>query len=558
MGGRRRADNVDPTETDDSSSLKRAESDLRERELALARTNELLQLVLDTIPVRVFWKDLDLRYLGCNRLFAQDSGLTGPDDLIGLDDFAMGWRDQAEAYRADDAAVIEGGTSRVNYEEPQTTPDGEQIWLRTSKLPLRDLDGTIIGVLGTYEDITEEKRREERERQLQTEVQHNQKLESLGVLAGGIAHDFNNILTGILGQADLVLADLPPVSPVSARLEAIQFAATSASDLCRQMLAYSGKGRFVIAPLDLSEVVLEMRDMLEAVVSKKVTLRFDLASELPAVNADASQLQQIILNFVLNASEAIDNGMGVVGVHTGIIECDPESINTTFMDHDLSPGRYVTLEVTDTGCGMDKVTKERMFEPFFSSKFTGRGLGLSAVQGIVRGHKGAIETYSEPGRGTTMKVLLPASPLPSKSLSKPEDTARGWRGTGTVLVVDDESVVREVAQGMLERAGLNVLTAEDGREALVVFGNHADEINCVILDLTMPHLDGEETFRELRRIRPDVAVILASGYNQQDVTQRFTGKGLAGFLQKPFRLESLTEMVEAILDPKDEPRGRGH
>ncbi len=558
MGSRRRTDNVDPTENDDISSLKRAESDLRERELALARTNELLQLVLDTIPVRVFWKDVDLRYLGCNRLFAQDSGLGGPDELIGLDDFAMGWRDQAEAYRADDASVIEGGTSRVNYEEPQTTPDGEQIWLRTSKLPLRDLDGTIIGVLGTYEDITEEKRREERERQLQTEVQHNQKLESLGVLAGGIAHDFNNILTGILGQADLVLADLSPVSPVCARLEAIQSAATSASDLCRQMLAYSGKGRFVIAPLNLSEVVLEMRDMLEAVASKKVTLRFDLASELPAVNADASQLQQIILNLVLNASEAIGNEMGVVGVHTGIIECDPEYINTTLMDHDLSPGRYVTLEVTDTGCGMDKVTAERMFEPFFSSKFTGRGLGLSAVQGIVCGHKGAIKTYSEPGRGTTMKVLLPASPLPSKSLSKPEDTVRGWRGTGTVLVVDDEPVVREVAQGMLERAGLKVLTAEDGREALVVFGNHADEIDCVILDLTMPHLDGEETFRELRRIRPDVAVILASGYNQQDVTQRFTGKGLAGFLQKPFRLETLTEMVKAILDPEDEPHGRGH
>jgi len=551
MGGRRITDNVDPQEIDDDSSLKRAEIDLRERGLALARTNELLQLVLDTIPVRVFWKDLDLRYLGCNRLFAQDSGLAGPEHLLGLDDFAMGWRDQADAYRADDRAVIESGTARVNYEEPQTTPSGEQIWLRTSKLPLRDLDGTIIGVLGTYEDITEEKRGEERERQLQTEIQHNQKLESLGVLAGGIAHDFNNILTGILGQADLVLADLPPVSPVAGRLVAIQSAATSASDLCRQMLAYSGKGRFVVAPLDLSEVVLEMREMLEAVVSKKVTLRFDLATALPSVNADASQLQQIVLNLVLNASESVDKGMGVVGIHTGSIECDSEYIKTTLANHDLAPGRYVTLEVTDSGCGMDEATMERMFEPFFTSKFTGRGLGLSAVLGIVRGHSGVVKAQSEPGRGTTMQVLLPASTLPPKSLSKPDDTKRSWRGTGTVLIVDDEPVVREVAQGMLERAGLKVMTAEDGREALVVFGDHSDEIDCVILDLTMPHLDGEETFRELRKIRPDLAVILASGYNQQDVTQRFTGKGLAGFLQKPFRLESLTEMVKAILDPED-------
>ncbi len=558
MGGRRITDKVDPAENVEGSSLKRAEIDLRERELALGRSNELLQLVLDTIPVRVFWKDLDLRYLGCNRLFAQDSGLAGPEHLLGLDDYSMGWRDQADAYRADDRAVIESGTARVNYEEPQTTPSGKQIWLRTSKLPLRDLDGTIIGVLGTYEDITEEKLREERELQLQTEVQHNQKLESLGVLAGGIAHDFNNILTGILGQADLVLADLSPASPECARLEAIRSAATSASDLCRQMLAYSGKGRFVVAPLDLSEVVLEMRDILDAVVSKKVTLRFDLATDLPAVNADASQLQQIILNLVLNASEAIDKGIGVVGVHTGVIECDSEYIETTFSDHDLSPGKYVTLEVSDTGCGMDKATTQRVFEPFFTSKFTGRGLGLSAVLGIVRGHKGAIRTYSEVGRGTTMKVLLPASPLPSKPLSKTEDSVRSWRGTGTVLIVDDEPVVREVAQGMLERAGLTVLTAEDGREALVVFGDHSDEIDCVILDLTMPHLDGEETFCELRKVRPDVAVILASGYNQQDVTQRFTGKGLAGFLQKPFRLESLTEMVKAILDPEDASFGPDH
>lgn len=533
----------------DVSSLKRAERELRERELTLAQTNELLQLVLDTIPVRVFWKDLNLRYLGCNSLFARDSGLASPDLLTGLDDFVMGWRDQAEVYRADDQAVIESGDSRVNYEEPQTTPDGRQIWLRTSKLPLRDVDGTVIGVLGTYEDITKEKLRAERDRQLQAEVQHAQKLESLGVLAGGIAHDFNNILTGILGQADLVLADLSPASPVCAKIEAIQSAATSAADLCRQMLAYSGKGRFVVAPLDMSEVVLEMREMLETAVSKKTVLRFDLANDLPSVDADASQMQQIILNLVLNASEAIGESAGTVGVHAGVMECDTEYIRTTFADHDLAPGRFVTLEVTDTGCGMDPATKERIFEPFFTSKFTGRGLGLAAVLGIVRGHRGAIKTYSEPGRGTTMKLFLPASSLPSESRMKAESPAQRWRGTGTVLVVDDEPIVRDVAQSMLERAGLEVMTAEDGREALVVFSEHIDEIDCVILDLTMPHLDGEETFRELRRIRPEVPVILASGYNQQDVTQKFAGKGLAGFIQKPFRLETLTEMVRTILVP---------
>jgi len=534
----------------DVSSLKRAERELRERELTVARTNELLQLVLDTIPVRVFWKDLELRYLGCNSLFAKDSGLASPEMLFGLDDYAMGWRDQADIYRADDRAVIESGESRVNYEEPQTTPDWQQIWLRTSKLPLRDLDETIIGVLGTYEDITQEKLGEERERRLQAEVQRAQKLESLGVLAGGIAHDFNNILTGILGQTDLVLADLPPVSPVRTKVEAIQSAATSAADLCRQMLAYSGKGRFVMAPLDLSEIVREMRDMLDTAVSKKVSLRLDLATDIPAVNADASQMQQIILNLVVNASEAIGEANGAVGVRTGLIECDAEYLKTNFSDNDLPPDRYVTLEVTDTGCGMEPETMDRIFEPFFTSKFTGRGLGLAAVLGIIHGHRGAIRTDSKPGRGTTMKVLLPASPRPSVSPSKPESTASNWRGTGTVLIVDDEPTVLEVAKEMLERAGLEVMTAEDGREALAIFKECAEEIDCVILDLTMPHLDGEETFRELRRIRSDVEVILTSGYNKQDVTQRFAGKGVAGFIQKPFRLESLTEKVRAILVPQ--------
>jgi CheY-like chemotaxis protein len=263
-------------------------------------------------------------------------------------------------------------------------------------------------------------------------------------------------------------------------------------------------------------------------------------------------MQQIILNLVVNASEAIGDAIGAVGVHIGLIECDAEYLKTNFSDHDLPPGRYVTLEVTDTGCGMDPETLDRIFEPFFTSKFTGRGLGLAAVLGIIHGHRGAIRTYSEPGRGTTMKVLLPASPRPSASPSKPESTAGNWRGTGTVLIVDDEPTVLEVAKDMLERAGLDVMTAEDGREALAIFKECAEEIDCVILDLTMPHLDGEETFRELRRIRSDVEVILASGYNKQDVTQRFAGKGVAGFIQKPFRLESLTEKVRAILAPQEE------
>jgi two-component system, cell cycle sensor histidine kinase and response regulator CckA len=286
--------------------------------------------------------------------------------------------------------------------------------------------------------------------------------------------------------------------------------------------------------------------MLEVSISKKAVLKFRFAADLPPVEADATQMRQVIMNLVINASEAIGNRSGVISISTGAMDCDRAYLTSVLLNDPLSDGLYVYVEIADTGAGMDEATRARMFEPFFTTKFTGRGLGLAAVLGIVRGHRGAIKVYSEKGQGTTFKILLPAA------LGVAEEVERSpgpplVRGQGTILFVDDEETVRALGKRALEKLGYGVLLATNGREALDLFEAHRQEIAAVILDLTMPHMDGEETFRELRRIDAGVRVVLSSGYNEQDVTQRFVGKGLAGFIQKPYPITTLSETLRAVL-----------
>ena len=398
-------------------------------------------------------------------------------------------------------------------------------------------------------DITDLRKAENEKLELERQIQHAQKLESLGVLAGGIAHDFNNILMAIMGNADIALMDLSTANPVYANVKEIETAAKRAADLARQMLAYSGKGRFLIENINLNEAVEEMTHMLEVLISKKAVIKYHFAENLPLVEADATQIRQIIMNLVTNSSDAIDRTSGVISITTGALYCDSDYLVSTYMDESLPEGLYVYLEVTDTGSGMNRETLEKLFDPFYSTKFTGRGLGLSAVLGIIRGHCGAIKIYSEMGKGTSIKVLFPAcdssGELPDELGGK---TVKQWTGSGTILLVDDEESVVSVGAKMLQRLGFNVLTASDGLQAVDRFREHSDIIDLVILDLTMPHLDGEEAFRELRRIRGDIRVLMSSGYNQQEVTQRFAGKPLAGFLQKPYVFDELEAMIRDILD----------
>ncbi len=399
-------------------------------------------------------------------------------------------------------------------------------------------------------DITERKWAEEKRLQMERQMQQTQKLESLGVLAGGIAHDFNNLLTIILGNASLALDEMPPASPARDSLKAIEATSLRAAELCRQMLAYSGKGRFVIENIRMNDLIGEMISLLKASISKKAILNLNLKEPLPPLRGDPSQIRQVLMNLVFNASEAIGEHGGVITISTGMMECSGEYISEIYLDDNLAEGLYVWLEVSDTGCGMDHETQRRIFEPFFTTKFTGRGLGLSAVLGIVRGHKGALKVYSEPGRGTTFKVLFPAvqSDKPPVPQSSGNVQHSDWKGAGTILLVDDEESVRSLGNRMLERLGFKVLIAVDGQQALEIFRELRDEIVLVILDLTMPYMDGEETFRELRRIDPKARVIMSSGYTESEITPRFAGKRLSGFLQKPYTLDTLIQRLRDALE----------
>ncbi len=403
-------------------------------------------------------------------------------------------------------------------------------------------------VLILVRDITGTKQMAEERLRLEGQLQHAQKLESLGVLAGGIAHDFNNLLTGVLGNAEIALTDLPPEAPARTQLQAISTAAQRAAELTKQMLAYSGKGRFVVQHLNLSTLVEEMANLLEVSISKKAVVSYNFARDLPPIEADATQIRQIIMNLMTNGSEAIGSTSGSISVSTGVMEADRPYLSETYLDEQLPEGCYVYLEVSDTGCGFEAETMGKLFDPFFTTKFTGRGLGLAAVLGIVRGHGGAVKVSSEPARGSTFRVLFPCSEEAAKTPTQATVGDESWRGSGMILVVDDEEIVRRVTKMMLESVGFTVLMAQDGLEALEVFRRRADEIVLVVLDLTMPNLDGEETLRELLRIRPNVKTILSSGYNEQDLTDRFAGKGLSAFIQKPYRPDQLRERVRQALE----------
>ncbi|MCO4771017.1 MAG: PAS domain-containing protein [Deltaproteobacteria bacterium] len=404
-----------------------------------------------------------------------------------------------------------------------------------------------LGVVGTALDITE--RRKLEQQRMESRLQEAQKLESLGLLAGGIAHDFNNLLVGMLGNASLALSELGEEhSSIKEHLERIEAAAGRASDLTHQMLAYSGRGRFVVEPVDLSEIVRDMAQLLEVSVPKSAALELQLDDDLPSVDADVVQLRQIVMNLITNAADALKDARGSIRLTTRRFTVDDWYLGRTRLaGGELEQGPYVVLEVRDNGRGMQSDVVDRMFDPFFTTREEGHGLGLAAVLGIMRGHGGAIRVDTALGSGTTIEAFFPAS-THATSQSVPTLLHFDIGPPGRVLVVDDESTVRQLAQVALERAGFHVTVAENGLEALKLFEQDPDEFGVILLDLTMPVMDGEETFRALRELRPGVRVLLSSGYHEQEATARFAGRGLAGFLQKPYRAQELVSQVRDLYD----------
>ena len=402
----------------------------------------------------------------------------------------------------------------------------------------------VANVLGAAFERAAMDRAEEEHRALERQLLHVQKLESLGVLAGGIAHDFNNLLVSVLGNAGLALAELSPASPVRSRLTDIELAAQRAAELTRQMLAYAGRGRFVVQRVELSELVVELVTLLRTVVARTADIDVRLTDNLPEVEADASQLRQVVMNLVTNAADAIGGAPGRIEIMTGRMAATREYLSQCCIGQDLEPGEFVFAEIADTGCGMDEKTKARIFDPFFTTKVTGRGLGLAAVLGIVRSHRGAIAVESTPGVGTRFRLLLPVVDIASSSRPVPNTALRTPAPSGTVLIVDDDDGVRTVSTLSLERAGFHVVTARDGEEGMALMEQRGGDFDAVLLDMTMPRLSGTETCHLIRQLRPELPIVLTSGYTEPEADAGLDIRDVAGFLQKPFTPASLVKMVQ--------------
>lgn len=443
--------------------------------------------------------------------------------------------------------VVAGGTA-PGFELEMLAQGGHRIVLETRIRPIYR-DGKLVEVQGVGRDIAEHRQSESQRLALERNLQESHRLESLGLMAGGFAHDFNNLLTAILGNASLARTDLSPDSPTVPYLSEIEKTSLQAAELCNQMLTYSGMGRFEMQQTSLSSLVEGMKHLIEVSIHKKITIAFKLAKDLLPVEADAAQILQVVLNLVINASEAIGDRAGTICVTTGTVRITSESPFEDYATQLPEPGTYIYLEVTDTGCGMDAETKSKIFHPFFTTKFTGRGLGLSALLGIVRGHNGALRVNSELARGSTFTLLLPCASeevIPETTSATPTDA--GWRGTGTILVVEDDPPVRRVIVRILESSGFTVLKAGEGLAGVEAFQAHANDILMVVLDMTMPRMLGEEALAQMKAIRPDIPVILMSGYTEQEAANRLSKQDLVGFLQKPFKKEHLMEKLRTILD----------
>lgn len=514
-------------------SRKKAEAELKESE-------ERNTALLSSLPDTIFLHDknghfLDYRSVDHSKLFFN------PNDIIG------------KSIEEVLPAKISGPLKKVFFKtlNSQDTQSFEYSMTIDDKEKYYEARFSNCGenrVMSVVRDITERRIAEEERKQMEDQVRHSQKLESLGVLAGGIAHDFNNLLTAIMGNTGLAIMGLPNNSKVINNLDRIENASLRAADLCRQLLAYSGKGKFIIDSVNLNVLVKEMSNLLLVSISKKVELICTFDENIKLFEADSTQVRQIIMNLITNASEAIGEKTGKIKIKTAVEACTKSFLKNSYFDDSLDAGKYVSLEVTDNGIGMDKETTSKIFDPFFSTKFTGRGLGLAAVVGIVRSHKGAIIIESKLKKGTKFKIYFPVSKaVIIKKVSK-NDKSTDWKGKGTVLVVDDEESIRHLGLVTLKGAGLDVITAVDGKEAVDIYKKKSKEINLVLMDLTMPKLSGEEAFLKLRKIRSDVKVILSSGYSEQEATKKFNTIGLQGFLQKPYKPSDLIEKVKQILE----------
>lgn len=516
-------------------------------EAALRASERNLRLIAENTADCISAYDMDRHLIYVNSAFEQLTGYSIADlwqqqfiDYMHPDD-----RERMFAL-FDDAF---GGVAFHDVEHRIITRDGLIKWCASSSGPLLDDQGQQIGVQGRERDITARVRAEHEYRAVERKLQETQRLESLGVLAGGIAHDFNNLLQTIQGNANLALIETDQAEQKHA-LQQITAASRRAAELVQQLLAYAGKSSIVMRPLDVNAVVREMTSLLRVSVPRSIEIEYVLADQLPLVEADSSQMRQVIMNLITNAAEAIQTGRGTVQLTTSMQLIHPDLLRLAVVGADLPPGRYLVAEVRDDGIGMDAATLARIFEPFFTTKFTGRGLGLAAVLGIVRAHHGALLVDSTPGTGTTFRLILPPSRNTPALLGTPSvPTGRRWSGE-TVLIIDDDEAVRSVVTRALAHVGLHPLQAPDGNAGLELFALHQAEIQCVLLDLMLPGMSGDQIARALWQRAPATPIVLMSGYAQRDMRARLPEAEHLWTLQKPFTPDVLYELLQLVLAPK--------
>jgi signal transduction histidine kinase len=427
--------------------------------------------------------------------------------------------------------------------------DGAIRWVFVVAIPLVDKEGgETMGVLAAMSDLTDHKHAEEDRMRLEMQIAQTSRAESLRRLAGGIAHDFNNLLMGILGNGSLALMDVGDNTDVRKCLVDMMDATSQARDLTNQMLAFAGRGQVSAESLNLTRVIASMGNLLEAAASKKASIHYDCDDNVPLVNADPLQIQRVILNLVSNASEALNELQGVITITTGCMFADAGYLASCYSGGELQPGPFVYMEVTDNGIGIDPAVQKQVFEPFFSTTDSGRGLGLAAAAGVVSSHGGAIRLTSQLGRGSTFTVLLPAteSATTERKPAVRSSAATGTLKTGKIIVIEDDAKVRSVTQRILERLGHAVVCAENGTEGLNLLPAHSDAI-ALILDMSMPDMNGAEVLREIRDIAADIPVLLSSGYNESGITERYGQTPADAFIQKPYGPAELVRKLKSII-----------
>ncbi|MDD5245191.1 MAG: PAS domain S-box protein [Syntrophorhabdaceae bacterium] len=517
-------------------------TDRKNAEDSLQESEEKYRNIFENAVEGIFQSTPEGRFISVNPAIAKMCGFESPEEMISsIKDIASEhYTDPAQ--RITFRQIIEQQGSIENFEHQTYRKDGKKIWVSTNSRAVRDQEGRTLYYEGTYQDITSRKQDEEEKARLQAQFFQAQKMEAVGTLAGGIAHDFNNLLMGIQGYASLMLYNMEINNPNYEKLKSIEDLVRGGAELTKQLLGFARGGKYTVKPADLNEII-EKTSVMFGRTKKEIAIHKKYAEDLCTVEVDQGQFEQVLLNLYVNAWQAMPAG------GTIYIETTNAVLDTTFTrPYSIKPGGYVKVSITDTGSGMDEKTKERIFEPFFTTKEMGRGtgLGLASVYGIIKNHQGIIDVISEKGEGSTFVIYLPASAKQVIKEHRPSGTI--VQGKETILIVDDEETILRVSSELLTMLGYKVLAAQSGKEALDIYGEHRNKIDLIILDMIMPDMGGEETFQLLKAIKPDIRVILSSGYSMNGQAKKILDQGCKTFLQKPFNIDELSRKIRYALE----------